>query len=108
LIGLKDEPDLVSAHQRQVIFGETRDVHTIQNHGAGSHRIEPGEQAQQCALSAAGWSHDGDELASWDFQVYAFENFNPVRAGVDGLGELPDFNNGPLDGNDLVPPLLWL
>ena len=63
------------------------DVLAVQDDLAAGRRIEPGKQAEQRALPAAGRAHDRGELAARDLEVDAFEDVHTVGAGVDGFGE---------------------
>ena len=92
MIGLKDEPDLAAAQQRHLVFSERGDLLAIQHNLAAGGRIQPGQQAQQRALTAARRAHDGGELSARDLQVDSFENIYTVRTGVNGLREAADLD----------------
>ncbi len=67
MVGLKDEADFAAAQQRHAVFVQAGDVLAVQNDSAGGGRVQARQQAQQRALAAARWSHDGDELAQFNF-----------------------------------------
>jgi len=98
LIGLEHKTDLASSHHRQLVFRHSRDIHAIENHGAGRNCIEAGKQAQQRAFPASGRTHDSDEFPARDVQIDALENFNPVRTCINRFRELPDFYDELPDG----------
>jgi hypothetical protein len=54
------------------------------NRAAGG-RIQSGQQPEQSGLAGPGWPHHRDVLAASDVQVDAAQDFDAVRARVDGL-----------------------
>ncbi|MCU1237197.1 MAG: tesA, partial [Candidatus Solibacter sp.] len=87
VVGLKDEADFASTELRHLIFAEIGDIFAVEDDLSTGGRIEAGEQAEQRTFAAARWAHDCRELTAGDFEVDAFEDFDPVRSGIDGLGE---------------------
>ena len=65
---LEDESDLFAPELRELVLAELRDVHAVDQHVPGAWRIEPGNQAEQRGLSAAGRPDDGDKLSVRDVE----------------------------------------
>ena len=97
VIGLEHEADFAPAQQRHLVLARGGDVLAVEDHLPAGGRVEPREQAEQRAFSAARRPHDGGKLALRDFEVDTFQDVDAVRAGVDGFGK----------GADLNQPLLW-
>src|SRR5690242_18702040 len=66
---LEDEADVVLARLGKRDFGEARDLLAVEHVGPAGGAIEHSHDIQQGRLAAAGWAHDGDELALGDFEV---------------------------------------
>src|SRR4051794_12234608 len=59
---------------------------------AGGHRVEPRQQAQQSAFSAARRSHDGNKLSRRNGKIDIAQNFNRVGAVMNGLKQMAYLN----------------
>ena len=92
MVGLEDEADFAAAELGHGVFAEVRDVFAIEDDLTGGGRVESGEEAEEGAFAAAGGAHDGGKLAAGNFEVDAFEDFDAVGSGVDGLGESADLD----------------
>jgi acyl-CoA thioesterase-1 len=92
VVGLEDETDLAAPQERHFVLAQMRNLLAIQNYLSRSRRIEAGQQTEQGAFTAAGGSHDRGELAPGNLEIDAFENFDPVRAGVNGFGKSANLN----------------
>ena len=93
VIGLKNEADGAPAQHRQPVFLQARDLFAGQADAAGGGRVEPRQQAQQRAFSAARRSHDGDELALRHIEIDALQDLDTPGSGSDGFGEAANLNH---------------
>jgi len=94
LVALENKADFSPPHQRQLIFRQARDVHTVDHDGPRRRRVQTCQQSEQRALAAARGSHDGHELSGWDFQIDTAQNVDTMAPAIEGLGEISCFENG--------------
>ena len=66
---MEDEAELTAAEESESVFGEADDFFSVEKNAAGGRVIEPGKKAEQGALAATGWTHDGDELATGNVEI---------------------------------------
>jgi hypothetical protein len=74
-------------HHRQVALRgrQPRDVAAVEVDAAGAERLEPGDQAQQRRLAAAGRPDEHGELAARDRQVDALDRLDLAELLLDAL-----------------------
>jgi len=94
LVALEDEAEFAAAEESERVFGEADDFFSVEEDAAGGGVIEPGEEAEEGTLAAAGGSHDGDELPTGNVEIQSAENIDPVGGGGDGLSEAAHTNGG--------------
>ena len=85
------EEDVLLQHHRHLLAQGLQVVgpHVLAAHGHGAavHVVEPADEADQAALTAAGTPHDADGLPSLDVQVDVPENRLPAALAV-GEGDV--------------------
>ena len=101
MVRLENEADFTPAQEGHLIFAEPGDVLAIQNDVTGTGRVEAGQQAEQGAFAASGWSHNGNELAVLDVKINATQNIDAMRGGLNRLGERRDPDGRHSDGTFL-------
>ena len=77
----------------------------LDRNGAGALAVEPGENAQQRRLAAAGRANDAQELARRDREVNAVNRQHPALAAHIFLAQARDIDRGaaPLNGHCPFP-----
>src|SRR5207247_8649417 len=66
--------NLLAAQPRQRVLVEARDVHAVDQHLAGTRRVEAGDQAEQRRLPAPGGSDNRQELSAGDLKRERMED----------------------------------
>lgn len=108
LIRLEDKADFLAAQASQAIFLHVADLDAVEDDGAGSYGIEPGQQTQESAFAAAGGAHNREELAARDIERDAFQDFHLRRRIFDDLYELPYLYDGLLIWRRRLSPIASL
>jgi hypothetical protein len=70
-----------------------RNLGTIQRDAASRWRIEARQQPEERAFATAGRTQDGRKLATRDFEIDTLQDFDPVRACVDGFADPADLDH---------------
>src|SRR6266704_3573907 len=70
---LKNEADFFRAVTHQFAFAEFRKVHAVNDHAAGSERVQPAENVDERGLPRAGRSHERDPFAKVHSEADAVE-----------------------------------
>jgi acyl-CoA thioesterase-1 len=87
LEGLEDKPDLGGPDACPLVLGHDREVRAVEPHPAGRREIEPGEEAEQRSLAAAGRPYDGQEAAILEGKGDILQDREGVSPGKVGLGQ---------------------
>ena len=93
LVGLEDEADGSAAHLRELVFGQIADGSAVEVHLAAGRRVQPGEQAQQRALTRARGAHDGDKLSRRHLEVDPFQDLHRTCPIADRLAKIPNLDH---------------
>jgi len=87
VVELIDEAERFVAQAAPFAFRHSGEIIAEQMHAAGSGRVEPAKQMQQCALARAARADDGCRLASADFQIDARQHRHFRRALAEYLAQ---------------------
>ena len=68
LVALKDEADFGAADAGHVVLFQVGDIGAVEEDAASGWSVETGEEAEQCALAAAGCTHNCDKFAMRDLE----------------------------------------
>ena len=78
--GLHDEAQVAAPEGGGLLAVESQDVLVHDGQRSGIRRVQESQNMEHGGLAAAGWSHDGHQLAGVNFQVHTTENGS--EAGV--------------------------
>jgi magnesium transporter len=95
--------DHVVDSYRSVSEAMETDVDAIEEEGAAGGAIEAPDGVHHGALAGAAGAHDGDELAGEDGQVDAAHGVHLDFAGLVGLAEVGELDDGLHGGSGLAP-----
>ena len=79
---LENEADSPTAKSRQFFVVEAIYILSIVCETTGSRPIQPGQQMEQGAFSAAGRSHNRDKIAGCNFKVYLIQGNHTANAAT--------------------------
>ena len=91
---LEDEADLLVADVGQLVAVERRNVHAVQQIIAAGRAVEAADHVHQRGFARAAGAHEGDKFAGQDFQRHAAHGMHLHLAGVIGLVDVFEFDDG--------------
>lgn len=93
LVRLEDEADLASAHGGQLCLGQVVDRRAIKPDFAFAGCVQPGQQPQQRALTAAAGAHNGNKLACRDAERDPLQDLDAPRPVLNPPSYVSNFNH---------------
>ena len=91
---LEDEADLLVADVGQFVAAELRDVDAVERILPPGRPVEAADDVHHGGLAGAAGAHERDELALGDFQRHAAHGVHIHLAGVVGLVDVLELNDG--------------
>jgi hypothetical protein len=90
---LEHEADLLATQPGERVLRKAGDVDAVDQHLAGTRRVEAGDETEQRGLAAARRPHDGHELTFADLKRERMQDGERFGAARDGLRDLAQLDH---------------